>query len=230
MLEGLKQEVFEQNLKLVEYGLVLFTWGNVSALDTESGLVVIKPSGVSYDSMRPADMVVVDLEGGVVEGHYKPSSDTPTHVELYRHFKGIGGIVHTHSKWATIWSQAQRGIPALGTTHADNFYGGIPITRRMTAEEIQRAYEKETGSVIIETFQTQGLSPLDVSAVLVANHGPFTWGTKAAKAVENAAVLEYVAEMAYYALDMNPATDMAQVLLDKHYLRKHGRGAYYGQG
>jgi L-ribulose-5-phosphate 4-epimerase len=150
-------------------------------------------------------------------------------VELYRHFKGIAGIVHTHSKWATIWAQAQRAIPALGTTHADNFYGGIPVTRRMTAKEVQEAYEKETGSVIVETFVAQKLSPLDVSGVLVANHGPFTWGASAAKAVENAAVLEYVAEMAYYALDLNPQTDMEQVLLDKHYLRKHGKNAYYGQ-
>ena len=229
MLEALKTEVCEANLALVKHGLVLFTWGNVSALDVESRLVVIKPSGVRYESMKPEDMVVVNLAGEVVEGQYKPSSDTPTHVELYTHFSGVGAIVHTHSKWATIWAQAQHSLPALGTTHADNFYGSIPLTRSMTPQEIAGAYEQETGKVIIETFTENHLSPLDVQAVLVANHGPFTWGTTWEKAVENAAVLEYVAEMAYYSLALNPDASLQQELLDKHYLRKHGKNAYYGQ-
>jgi len=198
-------------------------------LDVESRLVVIKPSGVRYESMKPEDMVVVNLAGELVEEQYKPSSDTPTHVELYAHFPGISAIVHTHSKWATIWAQAQRSLPALGTTHADNFYGSIPLTRSMTPQEIAGAYEQETGKVIIETFTENHLSPLDVQAVLVANHGPFTWGPTWEKAVENAAVLEYAAEMAYYSLALNPDASLQQELLDKHYLRKHGKNAYYGQ-
>ncbi|MBN2048122.1 MAG: L-ribulose-5-phosphate 4-epimerase [Anaerolineaceae bacterium] len=229
MLESLKQEVCEANLELVKLGLVLFTWGNVSALAPSGDRMVIKPSGVSYDGMKAEDMVVVSLDGEIVEGNYKPSSDTATHVELYKQFDGVGAIVHTHSKWATIWAQARKAIPALGTTHADSFYGGIPITRKLTAEEIERAYEQETGKVIIETFQQNHLSPLDIPAVIVANHGPFAWGKTASKAVENAAVMEYVAEMAYFSLSINPQTEMDQVLLDKHFLRKHGKNAYYGQ-
>ena len=228
MLEELKKRVCRANLLLVEYGLVLFTWGNVSALDPSGELAVIKPSGVPYDGMKPEDMVVVTLDGRVVEGELAPSSDTPTHLELYRAF-GMGGIVHTHSKWATIWAQAGKCVPALGTTHADHFYGDIPVTRLMTDDEITSAYEKETGTVIIETFRERGIDPCEVPAVLVQNHGPFAWGDTPEKAVENAAVLEYVSEMAYYSLDINEGARMGQTLLDKHYLRKHGKGAYYGQ-
>ena len=230
MLEKLKQEVLKANLDLVKYGLVLLTWGNVSAYDEDTGFVVIKPSGVSYETMTADDMVVVDLDGKRVEGKLNPSSDTPTHVALYRAFTGIKAVVHTHSKWATSWAQANKDIPALGTTHADNFYGGIPCTRRMTDEEIKGAYEKETGSVIIQTFKERKIDPLQVSAVIVANHGPFSWGTSCAKAVEHAVVMEYVAEMAYISLQLNPQADIQQALLDKHFLRKHGKGAYYGQG
>jgi L-ribulose-5-phosphate 4-epimerase len=229
MLEVLKNEVLEANLALVRYGLVLLTWGNASAYDEETGLVVIKPSGVSYDTMAADDMVVVDMAGRRVEGKLNPSSDTPTHVELYRAFKGVKAVVHTHSKWATAWAQANRDIPALGTTHADNFYGAIPCTRRMTDAEISGAYEKETGSVIVETFAERGIDPLQVGAVIVANHGPFSWGASSAKAVENAMVMEYAAEMAYITLTLNPKADFQQTLLDKHFLRKHGAGAYYGQ-
>jgi L-ribulose-5-phosphate 4-epimerase len=228
MLEELKERVCRANLSLVGYGLVLFTWGNVSALDPSGKLAVIKPSGVSYDVMKPEDMVVVDLDGRVVEGELNPSSDTPTHLELYKAF-GMGGIVHTHSKWATIWSQAGRDVPALGTTHADHFYGGIPVTRCLTDAEIASAYEKKTGTVIIETFRERKIDSQAVSAVLVQNHGPFAWGDTPEKAVENAAVLEYVSEMAYYSLDINDEAQMQQTLLDKHYLRKHGKNAYYGQ-
>ena len=229
MLETLKKEVLKANLDLVTYGLVLLTWGNVSAFDEETGLVVIKPSGVSYNTMTADDMVVVDLDGNRVEGTLNPSSDTPTHVEIYKAFKGVKAVVHTHSKWATSWAQANRDIPALGTTHADNFYGRIPCTRRMTDAEITGAYEKDTGTVIIETFNQRGIDPLEVSAVIVANHGPFSWGTSCAKAVENAVVMEYTAEMAYIAMDLNPKADIQQALLDKHFLRKHGKNAYYGQ-
>lgn len=229
MLESLKREVCEANLSLVAYGLVLFTWGNMSAFDPQSGLVVIKPSGMSYDNMKPDDMVVVNLDGETVEGKYQPSSDTLTHIEIYKNFDGVGAVVHTHSKWATIWSQARRSIPALGTTHADNFYGEIPVTRLMTLEEIQGGYELETGKVIVETFIASGLDPLMIQSVLVANHGPFSWGKNAGKAVENAVVLEYVAEMAYFSLNLNQEAGFQQALLDKHYLRKHGKDAYYGQ-
>lgn len=228
MLEELKERICRANLSLVEHGLVLFTWGNVSALDPSGELAVIKPSGVSYDGMEPEDMVVVDLDGRVVEGELNPSSDTPTHLELYKAF-GMGGIVHTHSKWATIWSQAGRDVPALGTTHADHFYGDIPVTRSMTDAEIASAYEKDTGTVIIETFRERKIDPHEVSAVLVQNHGPFSWGDSPEKAVENAAVLEYVSEMAHYSLAINDKARMGQSLLDKHYLRKHGKDAYYGQ-
>ena len=229
MLETLKQEVLEANLLLPKYGLITFTWGNVSGIDRESGLVVIKPSGVSYDGMTVEDMVVVDLQGKVVEGKWKPSSDTPTHLALYRAFPGLGGIVHTHSRWATSFAQAGMPIPAMGTTQGDYFYGDIPCTRKMTPEEIAGEYELETGNVIIETFQ--GIDPMTIPAVLVHSHGPFTWGTDAMNAVHNAVVLEEVAFMDYHAMSMNPqAGRMQQELLDKHYLRKHGKNAYYGQG
>ncbi|MCD6475496.1 MAG: L-ribulose-5-phosphate 4-epimerase [Anaerolineaceae bacterium] len=228
-MESLKREVCEANLSLVAQGLVLFTWGNMSAFDPQRRLVVIKPSGLSYENMKPEDMVVVNLDGEVVDGKYQPSSDTLTHLEIYKNFDGVGAVVHTHSKWATIWSQARRSIPALGTTHADNFYGEIPVTRLMTLEEIQGGYELETGKVIVETFIASGLDPLMIQSVLVANHGPFSWGKNTGKAVENAVVLEYVAEMAYFSLNLNQDAVLQQALLDKHYLRKHGKNAYYGQ-
>lgn len=229
MLETLKQEVFEANMQPPKHGLITFTWGNVSGIDREQGLIVIKPSGVEYDAMKPEDMVVVDLDGKRVEGRLNPSSDTPTHVELYKAFGNIGGVVHTHSRWATIFAQCGMGIPGYGTTHADYFYGEIPCTRRMTAEEIKGAYEKETGAVIIERFAD--LSPDDIPAVLVHSHGPFAWGTDPMNAVHNAVVLEEVAMMAWHckALSGNMIEPMQPVLLDKHYLRKHGANAYYGQ-
>ncbi|MCK3685138.1 L-ribulose-5-phosphate 4-epimerase [Maribellus sp. YY47] len=227
MLEKLKEEVFQANLDLVKHGLVIFTWGNVSGIDREKGLVVIKPSGVSYEKMKPKDMVVLNLYGQVVEGNLKPSSDTPTHLVLYRQFENIGGVVHTHSEWATSWAQAGRGIPAIGTTHADYFYGEIPCTRKMTKEEIENEYELETGKVIVERFK--GLDPDAVPGVLVNNHGPFSWGTDAHNAVHNAVVMEEVAKMTFRSFILNPETTMDQVLLDKHFLRKHGKNAYYGQ-
>ncbi|MBR5451520.1 MAG: L-ribulose-5-phosphate 4-epimerase [Clostridia bacterium] len=228
MLENLKQKVLKANLDLVKYGLVTFTWGNVSAIDREKGLVVIKPSGVEYDTMTADDMVVVDLEGNTVEGKWKPSSDTPTHIELYKAFNNIGAVVHTHSKWATSFAQAGVGIDPLGTTHADYFYGEIPCTRKMTVSEIKGEYEKETGKVIAERFQK--LSADDIPAVLVHSHGPFAWGTDAANAVHNAVVLEQLAFMAVQTKLLNlDVTNMQQELLDKHYLRKHGKNAYYGQ-
>lgn len=231
MLEQLKDQVLEANLDLVKYNLITFTWGNVSGIDRDSGHVVIKPSGVDYDEMKSRDMVVVDLHGNVIEGDYKPSSDTPTHLELYKAFNSLGGIVHTHSSWATSWAQAGRSIPALGTTHGDYFYGDIPCTRRMTADEIGGAYEKETGTVIIETFRNLTLDPASIPAVLVYSHGPFAWGRDATDAVHNAVVLEELAKMAYRSLHLTPdQTRMQSELLDKHYLRKHGAGAYYGQG
>ena len=229
MLEKLKQEVLEANLMLPKYGLVTFTWGNVSAVDHESGTLVIKPSGVEYDTMTADDMVVVDLETGkTVEGKYKPSSDTPTHLELYRAFDNIGGIVHTHSRWATSFAQAGCGVMPLGTTQADYFYGEIPCTRAMTPEEIAGEYEKETGTVIIEAFK--GIDPMTIPAVLVKSHGPFTWGKNAAEAVHNAVVLEEAAFMNFHSIMLNPGIKpMQQELMDKHYLRKHGANAYYGQ-
>lgn len=227
MLEKLKEEVFQANLDLVKHGLVIFTWGNVSGIDREKGLVVIKPSGVSYEKMKPKDMVVMNLYGQVVEGDLKPSSDTPTHLVLYRQFENIGGVVHTHSEWATSWAQAGKGIPAIGTTHADYFYGEIPCTRKMTKEEIEGDYELETGKVIVERFK--GIDPDSIPAVLVNNHGPFSWGTNADNAVHNSVVMEEVAKMTFRSLQLNPETVMDQVLLDKHYLRKHGKNAYYGQ-
>lgn len=228
MLEELKQKVLEANLDLPKYGLVTFTWGNVSAIDREKGLVVIKPSGVEYDALKAEDMVVVDLDGNRVEGKYKPSSDTATHLALYKAFENIGGIVHTHSPWATAFAQAGNGIPALGTTHGDYFYGTIPCTRKMTKEEIQGEYELETGNVIIETFKDK--NPMDIPAVLVNMHGPFTWGKDAHEAVHNSVVLEEVAKIATRTFILNPSiSSMDQNLLDKHFLRKHGANAYYGQ-
>ena len=231
MLEQLKKEVLEANLLLPKHGLITFTWGNVSGIDREKGLVVIKPSGVDYDGMTAEDMVVVDLDGKVVEGKWKPSSDTPTHVALYKAFPALGGVVHTHSRWATSFAQAGRGIPAFGTTQGDYFYGEIPCTRKMTPVEIAGAYELETGNVIIETFKSKGIDAEQVPAVLVNSHGPFTWGTDAHNAVHNAVVLEEVAFMAFHAMALTPGLPpMQQELLDKHYLRKHGANAYYGQG
>lgn len=229
MLGKLKEEVCKANLLLPKYGLVTFTWGNVSAIDRESGLVIIKPSGVEYDSMTPDDMVVLELATGKqVEGALKPSSDTPTHLALYRAFDTIGGVVHTHSRWATTMAQAGRGIPPLGTTHADYFYGEIPCTRRMTPEEIAGAYEAETGNVIVETFAKRAAA--DTPAVLVHSHGPFTWGTDAHNAVHNAVVLEEISFMAWHDLVLKPnIAPMQSELMDKHYLRKHGANAYYGQ-
>ena len=227
MLKKLKKEVYKANLDLVKHGLVIFTWGNVSAIDREKGLVVIKPSGVSYDDMTDEDMVVVDLEGKVVEGAYKPSSDTATHLVLYKHFPDIGAVVHTHSEWATIWAQAGQPVPALGTTHADYFYGEIPCTRKLTNDEIESSYQLETGNVIVEKFQK--LDPNAIPGVLVHNHGPFAWGRDAHDAVHNAVVMEAVSKMAYYTLKIKEVAPIDQHLLDKHYLRKHGKDAYYGQ-
>ena len=229
MLEQLKEIVCKANLELPKYGLVTFTWGNVSGVDREKGLMVIKPSGVEYDNMTADDMVVVSLTTGEkVEGKWKPSSDTATHMALYNAFPNIGGIVHTHSRWATSWAQAGKGIPAYGTTHGDYFYGEIPCTRKMTAKEIAGEYEKETGNVIIETFRTKSAD--DIPAVLVHSHGPFVWGTDPHNAVHNAVVLEELAFMAFHTESITPGKEvMQQELLDKHYLRKHGKNAYYGQ-
>ena len=227
MFSKLKQEVYEANMLLPKYGLVTFTWGNASAIDREKGAVIIKPSGVEYATMTVDDMVVLDLDGNVIEGKYKPSSDTPTHLELYRHFPEISGVVHTHSRWATIWAQAGRDIQAHGTTHGDYFYGNIPCTRKMRPEEIREAYERNTGKVIVERFD--GINPSQMPAVLVNSHGPFTWGTSAYDAVHNAVVLEEVAMMAFYTESLGNTEPMQQELLDKHFLRKHGANAYYGQ-
>uniref|UniRef100_S0DDH0 Putative L-ribulose-5-phosphate 4-epimerase n=1 Tax=termite gut metagenome TaxID=433724 RepID=S0DDH0_9ZZZZ len=227
MLEGLKEKVFRANLDLVKHGLVIFSWGNASGIDRASGLVVIKPSGVSYDDMKAEDMVVVDLEGGVVEGRLKPSSDTATHLALYEAFPGIGGVVHTHSTYATAWAQAGRDIPNIGTTHADYFHDAIPCTADMTAREVEGAYERETGNVIVQRFE--GLDPMHTPGVLVKNHGPFSWGKDAADAVHNAVVMEQVAKMAAIAYAINPLLTMNPLLVEKHFNRKHGPGAYYGQ-
>jgi Ribulose-5-phosphate 4-epimerase and related epimerases and aldolases len=229
MLEILKLQVLNANLDLVKYGLVLFTWGNASAYDDETGFLVIKPSGLPYYEMSPGDMVVVDLDGKKVEGGLNPSSDTPTHIEIYKAFPGVKSVVHTHSKWATSWAQSGKDIPCLGTTHADNFYDDIPCTRRMTKNEIRGEYEKETGLVITETFRERKMDPMNMGAVIVANHGPFSWGESCNKAVENAVVMEYVAEMAYISLRLDPEADIQEVLLEKHFMRKHGKNAYYGQ-
>lgn len=229
MLTELKERVCEANLLLPKHGLVTFTWGNVSGVDREKGLMVIKPSGVEYDGMSPQDMVVVDLETGKrVEGQWKPSSDTDTHLALYRAFPKLGGVVHTHSRWATTFAQAGRAIPAMGTTQGDYFYGDIPCTRKMTPEEIGGSYELETGNVIIETFQ--GMEPMDIPGVLVHSHGPFAWGKDPLNAVHNAVVMEEVAFMDWHTMLLNPESGrVQQELLDKHYLRKHGANAYYGQ-
>lgn len=228
MLEKLKEEVLKANLLLPKHDLVTFTWGNVSAIDRQSGLIVIKPSGVEYDEMKASDMVVVDLNGNVVEGKLRPSSDTPTHIELYKAFPDIGGVVHTHSRWATSFAQAGCEISPMGTTHADYFYGPIPCTRSLSDEEIKGQYEKNTGLVIIETFRD--IDPNAVPGVLVRNHGPFAWGKDAANAVHNAVVMEEVAFMNYHAMTLKPkAPCVSQTLLDKHYYRKHGKNAYYGQ-
>lgn len=227
MLEELKKRVCESNLALVRQGLVILTWGNVSGIDREKGLVVIKPSGVSYDSMKIEDMVVVDLSGNVVEGKYRPSSDTPTHLFLYKKFTNIGGVVHTHSTYATAWAQAGKAIPAYGTTHADAFYGEVPCTRALYKDEVEKDYELNTGKVIAETFKEN--DPVAVPAILVKNHGPFAWGATPEKAVENAVTLEAVAHMAIETERINPTARIDRYLLDKHYFRKHGKNAYYGQ-
>lgn len=228
MLEALKKQVYEANMELPRRGLITYTWGNVSGIDRTKGLFVIKPSGVDYDELKPEDMVVMDLDGRKVEGEYNPSSDTPTHLELYKAFKEVGGIVHTHSPWATSWAQAGRSIPCYGTTHADYFYGEIPCARSLTAEEIDTEYEKNTGLVIIETFE--GKNPMHIPGILCTNHGPFTWGTDADNAVHNAVVLEEVAKMACRTELLKPGVAPApQAIQDKHFLRKHGENAYYGQ-
>ncbi len=228
MLEELKKKVYEANMELPKRKLVTYTWGNVSGIDRGSGLFVIKPSGVDYDLLKPEDMVVVDLDGKVVEGKYRPSSDTPTHIELYKAFPEIGGVVHTHSPWATSWAQAAREIPCYGTTHADYFRGSIPCARNLTKEEIDEAYEKNTGKSIIEAFA--GRDVMYTPGVLCANHGPFTWGKDAAEAVHNAVVLEEVAKMAFRAEMLNENIKTApQEMQDKHFYRKHGANAYYGQ-
>lgn len=230
MLEKLKQEVFEANHLLPKFGLVTFTWGNVSGIDRELGLVVIKPSGIPYEEMKLEDMVIVNLKGEVVEGNRKPSSDLKTHLEIYKNFEEVQGVVHTHSQNATAWAQAKMSIPALGTTHADYFYGEIPCTREMSNEEIAGDYEKKTGDVIVEHFQSNQLNANEIPAVLVASHGPFTWGNSPQKAVENAVVLEEVATMALKSRVLNEqVSSMQNELLDKHFLRKHGAKSYYGQ-
>lgn len=230
MLQELKRQVYEANMLLPKYGLVTFTWGNVSAIDRESGLFVIKPSGVEYESMKPEDMVVMDLNGNRVEGKLRPSSDMPTHLELYKAFPEIGGIVHTHSSYATSWAQAGRSIPCYGTTHADYIYGEVPCVRCLTKEEIDEAYETNTGKLIVSEFKRRKKEIMAVPAVLCKNHGPFTWGKDAKDAVHNAVVLEEVAKMAYRTESINSKVEPApQELQDKHYYRKHGAGAYYGQ-
>ena len=230
MLEELKNEVFEANLALVKNNLVVLTWGNVSGIDREKGLVVIKPSGVSYDNMRAEDMVVVDLEGNVVEGNLRPSSDTVTHIELYKKYLSLGGIVHTHSTFATSWAQAKRDIIPYGTTHADTFYGPVPCTRKLTNEEIKIEYERNTGFVIIETLETRNIEVLSVPGIIVGSHGPFSWGETPSKAVSNAVVLEEVSKMALITENLNNnITAIDKELQDKHYFRKHGANAYYGQ-
>jgi L-ribulose-5-phosphate 4-epimerase len=229
MLKYLKEAVWRANLDLPKYGLVTFTWGNVSGIDREKGLIVIKPSGVPYEDLKVEHMVVQDLEGNKVEGSLNPSSDTPTHIVLYKAFTDVGGVVHTHSSWATSWAQAGRSIPAMGTTHADYFYGDIPCTRKMTREEIEGEYEKQTGNVIVETFKD--INPMYVPGVLVEDHGPFSWGKDAHEAVHNAVVMEEVAKMGFntFALSSGLAKPISKFLLDKHFLRKHGANAYYGQ-
>jgi L-ribulose-5-phosphate 4-epimerase len=227
MLEKLKEEVFKANLELVNAGLVIHTWGNASGRDRESGLIVIKPSGISYDLMKPQDMVILDPEGNVVEGKLRPSTDAPTHLFLYRKWPSIGGIVHTHSTFATSWAQAGRGIPALGTTHADHFHGEVPVTRSLKANEIATDYELNTGKVIVETFRKS--DPVAIPSVLVNNHGPFCWGADVKDAVYNAVALEEIARMAYFTVLLGREEPVGKSLLEKHFKRKHGAGAYYGQ-
>lgn len=230
MLEQLKEEVFQANLELPKQGLIKYTWGNVSGIDREQGLFVIKPSGVSYDNMKASDMVVCDLQGIVVEGKLNPSSDTPTHAVLYQRFSEIGGIVHTHSTWATAWAQSGLDVPAMGTTHADTFYGTVPCARFLTQEEIDKGYEAETGELIAETFKEREIDPLEVPGVLLHGHGPFTWGKTPSSAVMNAVVLDEVCKTNFVARQLNSyAEELPQRVLDKHYLRKHGKDAYYGQ-
>ena len=230
MLEQLKKEVYEANMELPRRGLVTYTWGNVSGIDREKGLVVIKPSGVEYEDLKPEDLVVLDLDGNVVEGDLNPSSDTKTHLELYKAFPQLGGIVHTHSPHAVAWAQAGSDIPCYGTTHADYFYGPIPCARSLTPTEVDEDYERNTGKVIIETFNDRGLNPVHVPAVICRNHGPFTWGKNAAQAVYHAVVLEEVSKMAMYTRQINPQVESApQYVQDKHFMRKHGPNAYYGQ-
>lgn len=229
MLEQLKQEVYRANLDLVRHGLVIFTWGNVSGIDRASGLVVIKPSGVDYDTMTADDMVVVDLDGNVVEGRLRPSSDTPTHLVIYRAWPGVGGVVHTHSTYATAWAQAGVDLPNIGTTHADYFHNAIPCTGDMSAAQVHGAYELETGNVIVRRFADADINPVHTPGVLVKNHGPFAWGKDAHDAVHNAVVMEQVAKMASIAYQVNPHLSMNPLLVEKHFNRKHGPGAYYGQ-
>lgn len=230
MLEELKEKVLKANLDLVKHGLVIFTWGNVSGIDREKGLVVIKPSGVSYDDMKAEDMVVVDLKSGnVVEGQLRPSSDTPTHLAIYRAWPEAGGVVHTHSTYATAWAQAGIDLPNIGTTHADYFHNAVPCTADMTEAEVTGDYELETGNVIVNRFNSAGINPMHTPGVLVKNHGPFTWGTTPAEAVHNAVVLEQVAKMAFVAFQVNPGLTMNPLLIEKHFNRKHGPNAYYGQ-
>ncbi len=229
-INALKIQVFEANLELVKQGLVIYTWGNVSGIDRETGLVVIKPSGIDYETMTAKDMVVINLEGEIIEGNMKPSSDTPTHLALYRKYDKINSIVHTHSEWATSWAQAGRDIACYGTTHADYFYGAIACTRALSDQEINGAYELNTGAVIIETLQERQILPMEIPGMIVFNHGPFAWGKTPADAVHNAKVMEEVAKMAFRSEQLNPnLKPVNQVLLDKHYLRKHGKNAYYGQ-
>ena len=230
MLEQLKEEVFQANLELPERGLIKYTWGNVSAVDREKGLFVIKPSGVGYDDMKESDMVVCDFDGNVIEGDLNPSSDMPTHAVLYKEFSEIGAVVHTHSTWATIWAQAGLDVPAMGTTHADTFYGTVPCARFLTQAEIDRGYEEETGNAIVETFRERGIKPMEVPGVLLHGHGPFTWAKDAKGAVLNAVVLDEVCKTNLFARQLNAfAEELPQRILDKHYLRKHGENAYYGQ-
>lgn len=230
MLEELKEKVLKANLDLVKHGLVIFTWGNVSGIDRVKGLVVIKPSGVSYDDMKADDMVVVDLNTGkVVEGDLRPSSDTPTHLAIYRAWPEVGGVVHTHSTYATAWAQAGIDLPNIGTTHADYFHNAVPCTSDMTEKEVKGDYELETGNVIVNRFNEAGINPMHTPGVLVKNHGPFTWGKSPAEAVHNAVVLEQVAKMAFVAYQVNPALTMNPLLVEKHFSRKHGPNAYYGQ-
>jgi L-ribulose-5-phosphate 4-epimerase len=226
--EHLRKTVYAANMALQEHGLVVFTWGNVSGIDRAKGIIAIKPSGVSYEDLTPESIMIVALDGRVVDGDLRPSSDTPTHLELYRNFEGIGGVCHTHSLYATMWAQAEQGIPCFGTTHADHFYGPVPVTDAMTREEVGEEYERNTGRVIVRRFHN--MDPLAMPAVLVANHGPFTWGPGPAEAVENAVVLEQVARMAYGTVAINwHQNAISRALLDRHYLRKHGKNAYYGQ-